>query len=136
MARDGANGAFVAWTGFYDGILLLQRVLSNGLVPAAAPLNPPSIQRWTIHGPFPNPSAAGTRVSLDSPDGAPATGDVFDITGRWVGRLVVEDHASRGTQTLDWDARDIHGQLVPGGCYVLRIQDGLRSGFLKLSIVR
>ncbi len=65
----------------------------------------------------PNPVRAGAAVSFATTDGRLAAVDVFDLTGREVGRAAF---APGATRTATWIARDTRGAPLPAGVYFAR----------------
>lgn len=71
----------------------------------------------------PNPFTSGTDLSFTLGRSGPVTVRIYDLLGRLVATL--QDGAmSAGLHTLPWDGRDMHGNLVGHGIYMVRVRSG------------
>lgn len=126
-------GVLEIFNGRIDELRIYDRALGNeeiadlygGLVGVDSPGTDPQ----TTLGPgFPNPAAAGTRVSFSLASAGPLRLDVYDVGGRVV-RTLLEGTVQAGRHTAIWDGLDTGGGRVPAGVYFVR----LRSGTVDLS---
>jgi hypothetical protein len=84
----------------------------------------------------PNPFNGGTTVSYDIPrDGARATLEVFDVSGRRV-RLLVDGPQSAGSKVVTWDGTNDEGSAVASGVYYCRMRSEDFEGSIKLLLLR
>ncbi len=88
-----------------------------------------------LHEPAPNPANPGTVVSYVLARDGVVDLDVYDLSGRLVGRLGGGWH-SAGIQRVYWDGRDVAGRAVPSGTYLVRMRADGATFTRKLSLVQ
>jgi hypothetical protein len=79
----------------------------------------------------PNPSAAGLRMRLSLPGGAPATLEVFDVSGRRLARQAV-GALGAGMHVVAVDA----SERFPAGVYRLRLAQAGRTAETRAVLIR
>ena len=87
----------------------------------------------------PNPARGGTRIPFAIPAGSPPGSrvrlDLFGLDGRVV-RTLLDEPASPGRRSVQWDGRDRDGTPVAAGVYFYRLSYGARSQSRKLAVTR
>jgi hypothetical protein len=76
----------------------------------------------------------GIAVHADRPQ--PARVDLFDASGRHVRALLDDADMAPGLHSLNFDARDDHGDRLASGVYFYRVQAAERSVAGRFVIVR
>jgi photosystem II stability/assembly factor-like uncharacterized protein len=89
----------------------------SGLPVVTPPPAIPSV--LALSAPFPNPSNAGARLSLDLPREGPVDVAIFDPQGRRVATLLHGDQAP-GHRELAWSGEDASGRRAAPGVYYVR----------------
>jgi len=85
-----------------------------------------------ISTPVPNPSSSQSVFAFYSPTTGEATISVFDITGRMV-RSLHSGLLQAGSGSIAFNGRSESGELLPAGCYTVRIAS--ESGFASTRMV-
>ena len=70
---------------------------------------------------YPNPFNPTTNIAYNVPGDANVTVRVFDMLGREVATLAHGFHAA-GSYITSWNASNIHGQIMPSGIYMYRME--------------
>lgn len=83
-------------------------------------------QPVTLSLPWPNPARDSVRFMVGVPAKEQASLGVFDVMGRRLLTLTV----GPGDQLMEWDGFDSHGERVPSGTYILRL-DGSGSPTMR-----
>jgi hypothetical protein len=86
----------------------------------------------------PNPARGGTRIPFAIPAGTPGARvrlELFGLDGRVVRRLL-DEPATPGARSVQWDGRDRDGAAVAAGVYFYRLSYGARSLSRKLAVTR
>ena len=76
--------------------------------------------------PWPNPSAGAVTLPYTLPAAGPARLTVVDVLGRTV-RVLHDGERAAGRHEPVWDGRDVSGQAVAPGRYLLRLNAGRSS---------
>lgn len=61
---------------------------------------------------------------------------MFDLAGRRVRSLVVDERGAPGEHRVRWDVRDGSGASVRNGVYLLKVRAGRDVGVRKLVVLR
>ncbi len=113
--------------------LLLRAKKSSGAVSVPGEAPPTSTR---LYPPFPNPLTAGSNVRMDLAQGAQASLEVFDLSGRRVATLA-RGWLEPGRYSFAWSGRGESGAALGSGLYFLRLSaPGLRTETARLMIVR
>jgi hypothetical protein len=83
---------------------------------------------------FPNPFRMNTTISVIVPSTGHAKVDIYDMTGRKIHPLF-EGILPRGRHSLEWSARDDHGNTLPGGIYIARLSVDLVVSHTKMLLL-
>jgi hypothetical protein len=83
----------------------------------------------------PNPFAEATRVSFVMPTKGTARLEVLDVTGRSI-RTLVNGEAAAGSNLVEWNGRDDHGNQVVSGVYFFRIESNGAVRTIKGTLLR
>ena len=104
---------------------------------ASAAVQEPFLAGFTLHGPSPNPIAAGagTSVSLALAGPAEAALRVFDLGGGLVRTLFAGD-LPRGVHRFTWNGRDEQGVPAAAGIYFVRAAGSGFREVRKLVVLR
>jgi histidinol-phosphate aminotransferase len=74
-----------------------------------------------LHGNFPNPTRAGTRILYSLAVGGHVRLAVYDVQGRFV-RSLIDRHEERGHHEIEWDGRNHRGAPCAPGSYFYRLE--------------
>ena len=114
-------------------------ILSDGsevalleLAPGSAVTPRPLLVAATV---TPNPFNPRAEVRLTLERAAVVSVDIHDARGRRVARLGPEPLAA-GHRALRWNGTGFHGQPLPAGIYLLRVQAGGEARTLKGALIR
>ncbi len=81
---------------------------------------PASLCRFSICPPSPTPARDRVELSFSLPSKGRLSIDLFDVSGRVIGRHLIEAKES-GVHRWVWDTRDSQGRKVPSGVYIARV---------------
>jgi len=84
---------------------------------------------------YPNPFNPETMVSYQVAKSSQVRITVYDLTGRKVISLVNTEQAP-GSYSVVWNGRDLHGNAVSSGIYLLRMEAGVFSRVRKMTLLR
>lgn len=84
---------------------------------------------------YPSPAMNSVTIPFSLAADGVARVDVYDITGRLVTNIAVEEMTA-GEQKLVWELEDASGQAVPSGVYHIRISAADWTGTVNLVVVR
>ncbi|MFQ5583152.1 MAG: T9SS type A sorting domain-containing protein [Calditrichia bacterium] len=84
---------------------------------------------------YPNPFNPATNLQFRISDFGLVRLAVYDLLGREV-RILVNDHRTPGSYTVQWDGKDNTGKPVSSGIYIYRLQVGDFSQSRKLVLMR
>jgi mannan endo-1,4-beta-mannosidase len=76
---------------------------------------------FTLNNNYPNPFNPRTQIDYRLSDTANVRLDVFDEMGRYIVTLINEKQTP-GLHSLHWEGKDEHGDHVPSGVYICRIE--------------
>jgi len=68
---------------------------------------------------YPNPFNPSTSIKFEMPERSEISVKVYNILGKEIITLI-EKEFSPGSHTIDWEAKDSKGQLLPSGVYLIR----------------
>jgi hypothetical protein len=71
----------------------------------------------------PNPFLMSTELSFSLPAPGFTSVRIYDLTGRCISNLI-ENDLVEGIHTVYWQGTDNHGNRVPAGLYICRIESG------------
>jgi FlgD Ig-like domain len=89
---------------------------------------------------FPNPFMASTSAyttigfTLDQPENV--TMRVYDMLGHEVRTLVSDEGRLAGANSVEWDGRDVSGNLVPSGLYYYQLVTADFTQTVKMQVIR
>jgi 1,4-alpha-glucan branching enzyme len=89
----------------------------------------------SLHPPYPNPTAGGTRIAFELGKPGRARIAIHDVAGRLV-RVVEEREYPSGRAEISWDGTDGRGDRVAPGIYLIRIESGGKSAIRKAILLR
>ena len=72
---------------------------------------------------YPNPSSGEVAITFSVTESERLYLDIFDLSGRFVRRLLAGDLIPAGAFQVFWDGRDGNGQALPDGTYGWQIRD-------------
>ena len=84
---------------------------------------------------FPNPFNSETIVQYQIPIEEFVNVEVFDINGRRI-TILINEQKSAGTYQINWDATDFSSNAVSTGIYIVKINAGSFSDFIKVILMR
>lgn len=79
---------------------------------------------FTLQQNVPNPFNPNTDISFALPQTSAVSLQVFDVSGRCVKELVVDEIMPQGWHTVTWRGRDENGRPVSSGVYFCRLEAG------------
>jgi len=132
------GGAIFAWADGRNGFssdIYTQRVTAAGVAGPTVGVSDVIPLAFEMSGARPNPSRAGTTLSLSLPRPQRVTAEVFGIDGRRVRSLADDVALTAGVHTLAWDGRDTGGERVKSGIYLVRVQADDGSATSKATIL-
>ncbi len=77
-------------------------------------------ERFHLYQNYPNPFNPSTSIRFEIPEQAFVSIKVFNILGKEIITLI-EKELTPGSHTIDWEARDSNGKLLPSGVYLIRL---------------
>lgn len=108
-----------------------QQVAVSDAAPGAAPIA--FVDRLVQSQP--NPFRLATRIDFEVARGGPVRLAVFDLRGRLVRDLAVNQTFDPGPHSLSWDRRGQDGTLVPSGVYFYQLATDRFLGRKKLIVL-
>ena len=69
---------------------------------------------------YPNPFNPTTRVNLQIPNAGEVEINIYDVLGRKV-MLLTQNYASAGTYTFHWNPRNVSGDALSTGTYIMMV---------------
>jgi len=79
------------------------------------------VEGYSLNPCYPNPFNPATTISYTLGQPGPVQLQIFDVTGKCITTLV-DEYQSAGLHTLQWDAMDVDGEILPSGMYLCRIR--------------
>lgn len=83
----------------------------------------------------PNPFNPMTKIRFDLPKAGPVRVAIFDAAGRLV-RTIVDGTLPAGRYEMPWTGKDNSGRSVASGVYLLRMDAGVFSDRVKMTLVK
>ncbi len=80
---------------------------------------PTTPENYFLYQNFPNPFNPTTTIEFSILEGSLVSLTVYNILGKEITTLL-EKELSPGNYTIDWEAKDSNGQLLPAGVYFIR----------------
>ena len=77
-------------------------------------------ERFHLYSNYPNPFNSSTKVRFDIPKYSVVAIKVYSILGKEINTLTEKEY-SPGNYTIDWEARDSAGKLLPSGVYLIKL---------------
>jgi hypothetical protein len=148
-AADVLIGYRPSPTGFFPGLIdevaMYNRALSAseilsivsngisrcGLVDVGHTPPPP----FAFPSPWPNPSERATNIEFQLPARATVRVEVVDVAGRRVS-LLMDRGLDAGRHSMRWDGRDMAGNRVAPGVYLVRVSTGGAAATRKIVEIR
>jgi subtilisin family serine protease len=84
--------------------------------PAAA-----TVTSATLSQNVPNPFNPSTSIAFELESASKVTLQIYDVQGRVVARLLVDDRLGAGSHTARWDGRTSGGEIARSGLYVFKL---------------
>jgi hypothetical protein len=91
--------------------------------------------KFALHQNFPNPFNSTTMIRYDLPQGAFVSLTIYNVVGQKV-RVLENAETSAGSHTISWDGTDDHGQPVPSGLYLVRLDSRLGIQIQKAMLIK
>ena len=107
-------------TSFDNGVAVASDTVNFYINPTGIEFEPS--RRLLLTG-SPNPFSSSTELSFSLSEPVFTSVEIYDLTGRCISNLVKSD-LSQGDHTVNWGGTDQHGNSVPAGLYICRIQSG------------
>ncbi len=76
---------------------------------------------------YPNPFNPLTTVKFEISDLSNVSVKIYNILGKEITTLL-EKQISPGSYTIDWEARDSNGKLLPSGVYLIKLSTNSKAG--------
>ncbi|MBE0538075.1 MAG: T9SS type A sorting domain-containing protein [Ignavibacterium sp.] len=80
----------------------------------------PLPEKFNLYQNYPNPFNPSTNIRFEIPERANVLIKVYNILGKEI-KTLLEKELSPGNYTIDWEAKDSKGQLLPSGVYFIRL---------------
>ena len=77
-----------------------------------------------LYDTYPNPFNPHTNISFDLPNVMAVSLRVYDVGGRLVDSLLVDEVSQAGLNEVVWRGRDSGGHAVSAGVYFYRLEAG------------
>jgi hypothetical protein len=90
---------------------------------------------FAFSSPWPNPSERGTNIEFQLPAHATVRVEVVDVAGRRVS-LLMDRGLDAGRHWMRWDGRDMAGNRVAPGVYLIRVSTGAAAATRKIVEIR
>ena len=119
-------------TSFDNGVAVASDTVNFYINPTGIEFEPS--RRLLLTG-SPNPFSSSTELSFSLPEPGFTSVEIYDLTGRCISDLV-ENDLPEGNHTVLWEGTDHHGNGVPAGLYMCRIQSGGISETTGLCLLR
>jgi hypothetical protein len=131
---DGGVLAIQAPAGDGDGDLQAVEYYSLSTLPSAVEGSGPGLIRPELRL-YPNPSTGQVAIELHRPRPGTVVIEVFDVAGRKVSCLF-NGWMDAGPAVVSWDGSAGNGEVVAGGCYLLRVESGDETLTSKAYLLR
>jgi mannan endo-1,4-beta-mannosidase len=97
-------------------------IVNGACNPGAVEIHSETVRRegFELKQNYPNPFNSSTLIAFELNDPARVVLDVYDLSGRRIAKLV-DDQASAGSHTVQWNGVNEAGDAVAGGVYVARM---------------
>jgi hypothetical protein len=76
--------------------------------------------KFNLYQNYPNPFNPSTNIRFEIPERSNVSIKVYNILGKEITTLL-EKELSPGNYTIDWEAKDSNGRLLPSGVYLVRL---------------
>lgn len=83
----------------------------------------------------PNPFNPTTRISFEAAESTTASITIYSSRGSRI-VLLFDDLAAAGLNSVIWDGRDLHGQAMGSGVYLVRLEMGGKSYLSQVTLLK
>ncbi|MBE0551468.1 MAG: T9SS type A sorting domain-containing protein [Ignavibacterium sp.] len=80
----------------------------------------PLPEKFNLYQNYPNPFNPSTNIRFEIPERSNVSIKVYNILGKEITTLL-EKELSPGNYTIDWEAKDSNGELLPSSVYLVRL---------------
>ena len=91
--------------------------------------------RFSLSQNYPNPFNPTTEIQYELPNESLVNITIYDVVGRKIKSLVNQEQ-SAGSYSLQWDATNNVGEVVPAGMYIYTIQAGKYTSTKKMVLLK
>ena len=133
IVTDGAGGAIVTWEDARSGTnwhIYAQRVERIGQLGNPEPVPRELALALTSS----NPGRGGASLRYSLPQAGAVRLAIYDLAGREV-RVLASGRLDAGDYSARWDGRNVTGQPVRGGMYLVRLEAEGQVPVLKLALL-
>jgi hypothetical protein len=95
----------------------------------------PLPEKFHLYPNFPNPFNPSTNIRFEIPEYSFVSIKVYNILGKEITTLL-EKEISPGSHTIDWEAMDSNGKLLPSGVYLIRLTAGKYTHSVKAVLLK
>jgi hypothetical protein len=95
----------------------------------------PLPEKFNLYQNYPNPFNPSTKVRFEIPEHSNVSIKVYNILGKEI-TTSLEKELSPGNYTIDWEAKDGNGQLLPAGVYFIKLNAGSFSKTIKAVLLK
>jgi hypothetical protein len=131
LAIDGQDNI---WNGTHEGLTFYREgdVTLSPTPSAILPSGPVAVEEkftamlpsvFSLSQNYPNPFNPSTTIRFDLPEASDIVLTVYNVSGQEVARLA-DESLGAGSYIVEWDGRDMSGQLVSSGVYLYRLKGG------------
>jgi hypothetical protein len=92
-------------------------------------------EKFHLYPNYPNPFNPSTKIKFDIPEHSAVAVKVYNILGKEITTLL-EETISPCSYTIDWEAKDSNGKLLPSGVYLIQLNAGNYTKTIKALLLR
>lgn len=105
-----------------DDILTITSLISNLLSPTGVEDDAADLETFELQQNYPNPFNPKTTIAFNLPESQKVTLRIFDLRGKHVRTLLLNQPLSAGRQELSWNGTNNAGEQVASGTYFYQLQ--------------
>ena len=94
-----------------------------------------SFKEFSINTAYPNPFNNKIRIDFTINNNGHVDIGIYDITGKWITNIIGK-HMQSGKYKMIWDGRDMLGNLVSSGVYLVLMKFGSSFQTKKIELIK
>lgn len=95
----------------------------------------PLPEKFDLYPNYPNPFNPATTIKFSMPERSFVLLKVYNILGKEI-KTLLEKELSPGSHTIDWEAKDSNGELLPSGVYLIKFTAGKYTHSVKAVLLK